>query len=157
MNQNDRHPWLEEANEMTIEDLPGFIQRLTEGPHNEESICLAIAAAALGAAWAMESVRPITGLQATCVMWQIIEGWELWGKGPKRMLEYREMLYPKSEPYFNTIPLGVWEWLQKEARSLIDQVEESQDPSVPIRDYKHWKSIAHGVVPFGWKVDTNLS
>ncbi len=150
------HAWIEEAKEKTLEDLPAFLKFLRKHANNETDICHAIAAAATAAAWAMENEKgPVTGHQATDIMWEIIAGWGLWKEGPKRMLEYADMLYPNSEPYFTRVPLGVWEWLQGEAKRLVAALEESQDPTVDIRIYRHWKAMAHGQVPFGWRVDTN--
>lgn len=47
--------WYKEASEMTLENLPEFLRKLTEDySHDYGTICHAISAAAAAAAWAVE-------------------------------------------------------------------------------------------------------
>jgi len=70
--------WYVEARGMTLDQLPKFVQRLTKDyQHDCGTICHAIAAAAVGAAWSVERGPQggITGFQASCIMWEFITHW----------------------------------------------------------------------------------
>jgi hypothetical protein len=142
--------WQAEAKEMTLEKLPEFLQRLSEHEHDYGTICRAIAAAGIAAMWAVERGPQggITGFQAGCIIWDVIEGWGSFDKGPKRMQCYHTMLYPQYEHAFRCISASTWEWLQKEAEKNLGE-RNGVDPKVAA----HWQSIVDGAVPFGYRIE----
>jgi hypothetical protein len=146
--------WMKEAEQMTKENLLPFIEKLlTKYEHDYGTICHATAAAAIAAAWSVARDKEqggITGFQAGAVMWEMIRGWGTFGDGPKKMMLYKNMLFPQYEYAFEkTIDKDTWEYLQKEARVLLSEKNELCSKSVLL----HWQSIADGVVPFGYKVE----
>ncbi|MFW6145537.1 MAG: hypothetical protein ACOC4Y_01930 [bacterium] len=146
--------WYEEAKEMTPEKLPAFIDKLTlHYNHDYGTICYAIAAAAVAAAWAVNNSGQggITGFQAGCIKWEFIKNWQTEYKDkPLRLLDYSKLLYPQHDDKFNTISLGAWEWLQEEAQNKLDESE----PYVVEAVRQRWKDIAiHGEVPAGMKLE----
>lgn len=141
--------WMEEAKKQTMETMPAFLRKLTEDyEHDYGTICHAIAAAAIGAAWAVERSPQggITGFQAGCIMWEIIKGWGVFGTGPMRMIEFENMLYPQYREKFRTITSSTWAWLQDQAREKL----KSDGGTEGVR--RHWGTIAAGEVPFGYQV-----
>lgn len=154
MDKNRPETWYEEAKNQTLETLPDFMKHLLcDEPHNYESICDAIAACAVAAAWAGDKSPQggITGWQGGWVMWKFIQNWM--GKQDScglRLVDYDEMLYPQYDYKFTEKVLtpDIWESMQKKAKQLIDENKGSCSPIV----MEHWKSIANGVVPFGYTV-----
>ena len=149
-----RKEWMAEARAMTAENLPAFINKLSTFDHDYGTICRAIAAAAIGAAWAVERGPQggITGFQAGCIMWDLITGWDdgLDGK-PLRLVNYEHMLFPQYQSEFDrTISKGTWEFLQSEARKKLDSGEDASIMHQSVKE--HLQSIVDGVVPFGFTV-----
>lgn len=71
------------------------------------------------------------------------------GIGPKRVLFYRDMLYPQNAHEFTTIPEDIWEWVQSQAQDLLKQFPKGTvDEGLRI----HWQRIVGGFVPFGMRV-----
>ena len=142
--------WYEEARQMTVEKLPEFIRKLTQDyDHDYGTICHAIAAAAVGAAWAVEHspVGGITGFQASCITWELIRHWG--GiEGPARLVQYENMLFPQYGHNFTAISAETWKWLQEQAAKKIAESDHAH-PAV----IAHWKRIAAGEVPFGLAVE----
>lgn len=144
--------WMAEAKKQTPETLPTFIKKLTEDyNHDYGTICHAIAAAAIGAANAVNHSPNggITGFQAGAVMWEMIRGWGVWGEGPKRMTQYEHMLYPQYESDFRKISKSTADWLKTEAKKKLSEDGETAHRNV--RD--HWVKIAEGWIPFSYTVD----
>ena len=141
--------WYERTNGMTLETLPGFLKELTEVyEHDYGTIVHAIAAAALAAANAVEKSPQggITGFQASFIPWKFFRKWNRI-ESPLRLLDFDKMLYPQYEERFlKTISPSTWKWLQKEAKKRIATSKGAK------RVVKHWKKIAKGKVPFGYKV-----
>lgn len=148
--------WYEDAKQQTAETLPEFIRHLLEDyTHDYGTICHATAAAAVGAASAIEHSPQggITGLQGEVVMWAFMEHWN--GiKRPARLLRYENLLYPQFAHTFTSVSVDTWKWAQEEARRLLDEDQSKSERelrAVPrVRD--HWRSIVNGVVPFGLRV-----
>jgi hypothetical protein len=155
--------WYIDAGKVTLETLPEFLRHLTEDyKHDYGTICRAIAAGAVATAWAIDhsSVGGITGFQAGAVMWEFITHWMSEYKDkPLKLVNYENMLFPQYEDKFDTtISPDTWQYLQKEARRMLDnkpekegvyEVDHSQaHPAVR----KHWQSIVDGKVPFGYRV-----
>jgi hypothetical protein len=144
--------WYAEAHDMTLDKLPAFLKKLTEGyGHDYGTICHAIASAAIAAAWAVERSPEggITGFQAGAIMWQFITHWmSEYEDKPVRLVNYENMLYPQYEDKFSkTISPDTWEWLQAEAKKRLADVSGAHGAVS-----NHWKSIANGNVPFGYEV-----
>jgi hypothetical protein len=142
--------WYEEARDMTPDKLPEFIRKLTEDySHDYGTICHAVAAAAIGAAWSVDHspAGGITGFQAGCIMWSFIQKW-MSKDGPMRLVDYSNMLYPQYNHAFEKkINKDTWEWLQKEAKKNLKASPQAHENVV-----EHWQSIADGYVPFGYVV-----
>lgn len=88
-------------------------------------------------------------------MWEIIKQLHLGSNNAgMRLLCYDDMLYPQYEHMFKTIPKWSWESLQKEAKRLLEENKNSSFPAY--KDViEHWKSIADGIVPFGYEIDND--
>jgi len=145
--------WYEEASNITPEELPAFIDKLTiEYEHDYGTICHACAAAAVAAAWAVNNSKQggITGFQAGAVMWEFIKNWKTEYDGkPLRLINYEKLLYPAYDDNFNTISQETWEWLKNEAKRNLENNDDPVHPDVEQR----WKDIAiHEQIPAGLKV-----
>ena len=149
---NERYEkWYEEAKKQTLETLPEFMKKILDEPQDYISIVEAIAACAVGAAWAADhSVSGITGFQGSCVMWRFVQYWmHLQDSCGLRLIDYDKMLYPQYEYKFTekTINKETWDAMQKKAIELWLEgggVERVRD---------HWRSIMEGNVPFGYTVE----
>ena len=155
----EQHPekeWFEDAKKQTIGTLETFIDRVINGyEHDYGTICHAVAACAIAAAWAANDQPSggITGFQAGFVMWDFIKQWSYPNaKTGMRLLNFDDMLYPQySDKFSKTISRNVWESLQKEAQKrLSDDIQLAVDSVV-----FHWQSIVDGKVPFGYTVKDN--
>lgn len=148
-----RAEWFAEARDMTLEKLPAFIDKLVAHPHDYGTICRAIAAAAVGAAWAVERspAGGITGFQAGCVMWDMITGWmtEYEGK-PVRILDYEKMLYPQHDEDFTTISEETRNHLRRRAMELMSEHKDAKGVHPDV--FNHWQKVAAGHIPFGYSV-----
>lgn len=65
---------------------------------------------------------------------------------------YEDMLYPQCQFAYDkkpdkTITKDVWDWLQQQA---LDKLNGSEWVHDKVR--KHWSSIVHGTIPFGYKL-----
>lgn len=154
MDKNRPEIWYAEAKKQTLETLPDFMKHLLcDEPHSYESICDAIAACAVAAAWAGDKSPQggITGWQGSWVMWNFIQNWM--GKQDScglKLVDYDDMLFPQYEYKFTekTISSDTWNSIQKKANELLIEVDGYTSPKV----IEHWKSIVNGVVPFGYTV-----
>lgn len=143
--------WYEEAHKQTLETLPDFLKKLTEDyGHDYGTICHAVAAAALGAANAVNHAPcgGITGFQSGAVMWEFISEWQSKRGKPLRLLDYSNMLYPQYEDDFTSISQDTWKWLQAEAKKLLGERSDAHSGRIT----EHWQSIAAGKVPFGFEL-----
>ena len=143
--------WSEMANGITLDTLPGFLKHLTEDyRHEYGTIVHAIAAGMQATLTAMNNSPQggITGFQAGCLMWEVIEKC-FHEKGPMRLVKYDDLLYPQHERSFTAI--------SKETRDYVRQKAEenlgADITHVAPRVVEHWRSIARGAVPFGLRVE----
>ena len=149
--QNVHPAWYEEARKQTVKTLPAFIKKLTEEyEHDYGTICHAIAAAAIGAAWAVEKSPQggITGFQASCIMWVMIRHWNYrYNVCGLRMVDLDDLLYPQfADRFEKTISQDVMDKLQVEANKRL-----SERGGVPeVRE--HWQSISDGKPPHGFRI-----
>lgn len=160
--------WYEEAKSQTLETLPAFINHvMNDYEHDYGTICHAIAACALAATYAANEQPQggVTGFQAGYIMVQYMKNWMYSDlKTTLRIVDFDKMLYPQYEDYFDKlISKETFDSIQEEARRNIAEVEEQKktlEESGEMRNavlvhpvvLKHWKSIAEGNVPFGYKV-----
>ena len=154
--------WYDLAKVTKLEDLPAFMSVLATGyVHDYGTICHAIAASAIAAAHAMDRTDQggITGYQAGAVMWEFIKHWGI-VQPPVAMVEYRNMLFPQYKEKFMTISKETFELLQKEAQDCLDAealcVKNSGKSNASDDVVKHWESIVAGVVPFGYKIRSDV-
>lgn len=143
--------WMEEARKMNLKKLPAFLKKLTEDySHDYGTICHAIAAAAIAAAWSVERTPQggITGFQAGAIMWEMIKGWGIFGEGPKAMLCYNDLLYPQYDYKWRTISKETFDYLKKKAADNLKGHSENTSPNVLDR----WKSVAAGNIPCGYSI-----
>ncbi len=146
-----RDKYYKKAKDVTVETLPAFIKEMMAEPHDYGSVCCAVAASALAAAWAANNCDHggITGFQAGAVMWEFIRQWNFSSnKCGLRITDYDNMLFPQYDHTFTkTISKKVWASLQQEAYNKLKDVEHVS-PTV----LAHWKSIVNGTVPFGYTI-----
>jgi hypothetical protein len=141
--------WYADAKNQTLDTLPEFLRRLSEDyGHDYGTICHALAASAIAAAWAVEKTPQggITGFQAGAVMWEFIKNW-MHMDGPMRLVDYNDLLYPQYADKFNTISRDTWDAVQAKARKNLEELGGASDSVV-----SHWQFIADGHVPFGLRV-----
>lgn len=144
-----REEWMTRARKMTVKELPAFIEELVAHPHDYGTICRAIAAAGVAAAYAVEGSPSggITGFQASCVRWDLLTGWdESLEKKPLSLIDYENMLYPQYRDNFTSITKEAWRHLQDKAVENLSK--EHLHPEVKA----HMQSIADGKVPFGFSI-----
>jgi hypothetical protein len=144
-----RERWFTCAKTQTLQTLPVFLKELSEFTHDYNTICYAVAASAVAAAWAMDNAPNggITGFQAGAVMWEFMREWNH-VIPPAWLLQGVDMLYPQNDYKFRTIPHETWEWLQQEANKRLKETGFPAHPTV----IAHWREIAAGFVPFGLSV-----
>ena len=155
----DMHPekaWFAEAGKMTEEEFPEFFKRIIQGyEHDYGTACHAVAAVALGAAWAACSDANIglSGFQAGFVMWDFIKNWTKSGNEcGLRLVDYDDMLYPQYARKFDkVIDTYTWDAIQKKAQEKL----EKEDYACSVVT-EHWKKIVEGIVPFGYRVVDQL-
>jgi len=144
--------WFDQAKVMTLDCLPIFLAKLVDDyEHDYGTICLAITAAAIAAARAVNnsSQGGISGHQAGAVMWTFIQEW-LSEKNPMKLVKFERMLFPQYEYHFDKlISADTWQWLQEEARKHLAK----NDPYLSAAVELHWRSIAQGAIPFGYKLE----
>ena len=146
--------WYEDAKKQTFETLPGFIYNLMNHyEHDYGTICKAMTAAMLGAAYAVnnDDQGGITGFQAGAVMWEFVKEWSYpHNSCGLKILDYDDMLYPQNDNRFDkTISNNTFKALQELAKKSLSEMEEGYvHPAVS----NHWKNIIDGIVPFGYKV-----
>ncbi len=163
--QDGVHPaWYEQARKVVYERADGqegetlqeFMKRVVDGYHHGYgTVCHAIAACALAAAWAanrMEGARGgITGFQSGAVMWEWIQHWQSWEGEPLKLVRYEDMLYPQyAHKFVNVISSETWKWLRERAAARLAENPRSELVHPDVR--RHWESIVAGVVPFGYTV-----
>ena len=146
-----------ESKTVTLETLPAFMKLALDRQQDYGTICVAIGACAVAAARAADRSKfgGITGFQAGAVFWEFVSGWGAFGEGPKRMVNYSNLLYPQYRDDFTTISSDTWEWTKAEAAK---RIAESEGPTrkvgsddfyvAPHPDVlAHWKMIVESDRP----------
>lgn len=144
--------WYKEAQEMTWEKLPSFLERLSNVPMTHDFEICAVGAAAIAAAWAMnEKVKCLSNCGASEVMWKFIQGW-MCKTGPMRLLCFEDMFYPQNEERFDkTIDKGTAEWLRITAHEKMQKWFD-HDYEVAPEVFWHWAKMDAGELPFGYRI-----
>jgi hypothetical protein len=138
-----------ESETVTLETLPAFMKLALDRQQDYGTICVAIGACAVAAARAADRSKfgGITGFQAGAVFWEFVRGWGSFGEGPKRMVNYANLLYPQHRDDFTTISSDTWEWVKEEAAKKIAEFG-NKGAAVQVAD--HWKMIVESDrPPFG--------
>ena len=93
-------------------------------------------------------VGGITGFQASIIGWQMVRELIVDSEIGMKLVDYGNMLFPQYEHEFEkTIPAKIWEKIQEQAKQNLQNVPDAHSDVI-----KHWKKIAAGEVPFGYKV-----
>lgn len=147
--------WFAEAKKQTLETLPAFINHvMNDYIHDYGTVCHAISACAIAAAWAADEEKGacggITGFQAGFVMWDFIRQWSYTNnKTALKIVDYDEMLFPQYEYKFQkTMQKATWEAIQAEAQKNLESTKSAHPDVVA-----HWRSIIDGHVPFGYTIE----
>ena len=145
--------WFAEASKQTLETLTKFINHImNDYEHDYGTICHAISACALAAAWAADKSESggITVFQASFVMWDFVRQWlKPSNETGMKLIDYDDMLYPQyGYKFAKTIREDTWKELQKVAQKRLEEKDEHVHPNV----IAHWESIVKGVVPYGFTV-----
>ena len=150
--------WYKEARDkdMSIEKLTELIRHLTEDyEHDYGTIVHACTAAAIAAVRVINNSDQggITGFQAGAIMWEFIRHWNHGdNKCGMRLINFDNLLYPQHADQFEkTLTEGTWKALQEEAKTRLS-AKPVVHPDAADAVVDHWKSIADGVVPFGFVV-----
>lgn len=141
--------WFEEAAKITLDTLGDFVKKLANDYEHDYGTIVHAMTAAVGATLSALNNSPqggITGFQAGCLMWEILEK-EFHIAYPSKLIKYENMLFPAYEYQFNAIPYDIWVWLRERASQLL---ETAPDLSQQVKT--HLKSVADGKVPFGYRV-----
>jgi hypothetical protein len=143
--------WHEEAKKQTLRTLPKFIKHLMDDyAHSYGTIVKAMACAVYATIHVCNNMPSgsITGFQASCLVWQIIDEMGMFkSESGSRILTFDDMLYPQNSNRFSCIDKDTWDKLQELAKSKLEE-DGAMHPDVR----KHLQSIVNGTVPFGWKV-----
>lgn len=151
--QTFRDKFAPRVSNATLEKLPGLIREILDEGSNDYG-CAAISAGLIGAAamWAANKELRLTEFQASFSAWEVLRHWdslyprtELGG----RMQDFGDLLYPRCEHKFTSLPKDVVEALPKEAQKKLDENPNSH-PEV----LDHWRRLAAGELPFGLRADS---
>lgn len=141
--QEFRTTYYAKAQQQTLETLPTFFKEVFGGGMNYNTICYAVTACALAAAWAANHHPKggITSFQAGVVMWEFIKEWSYRNnKTGLRLIDYDNMLYQQYEHDFEkTIRRETFEALQKEAQRRLDEDAAAEAKyAIDIEQYKKY-------------------
>lgn len=147
--------WFKDAANQTVETLPDFMNHILKDYHHDYgTICTAIGACAIAAAWAANASPQggITGFQAGAVMWAFIRNWNFRrNKCGLKIMDYDDMLYPQYEEKFDKIITHrLMENLVNEAKQRLSNISEEHPVHPEVK--AHWEQIAAGIPPFGYQV-----
>lgn len=137
----------------TVEQLSKFVTSLIEDYEHDYGTIVHAIKAAMTAAYKVVNRSPqggITGFQAGCIGWMLIDQFHGRSVIGKRIMNYDHFLYPQYEEQFKPVlSKEVWEKLQATAKENL----ESKDVQASEKVREHWQSIVNGVVPFGYSVE----
>jgi len=98
-------------------------------------------------------VGGITGFQASFIGWEMVREYLCrTNETALKILDFDDLLYPQYKYKFDkVIDKNLWNILKEQAKK---KLVEHPDAAPKVR--KHWKSVAAGKVPFGYKVKEEL-
>lgn len=143
-----RESWEERAK--VCESLDEFVGELLSHDHDYGTIVWAIAAA-MKAAYYRINRSPeggITGFQASCLAWEMLDHFGLKDPVGMRLIGYSELCFPQHEDHFTSIPWQMWENAKNFAQAQVEEHGSYMAASVR----SHMMDVAAGKVPFGLKV-----
>lgn len=148
----EQEKWYAEADDITLEELPAFINHLVNDyEHDYGTICHAMTAGAIATLYAMdkEDCGGITGFQASVIMWMFIYHWiKPDNRVGLRLVDYDDLLYPgNGEEFDKVLKPSTFAKLQEAAKEKLQDYEHAH-PSV----IAHWQSIVDGIAPYGYEV-----
>ena len=140
----------------TKEDLDNLLNEILNSKEIDYGkIVYAMSGAMLGVARFIDrsEIGGITGFQAGFIGWEMVRDFLITdNKTGMRIIDYDKMLYPQhKEDFKKTISKHIWGNLQAQAKIYLKEIEEKKEHAHP-KVIKHWKKIAKGKVPFGFKV-----
>lgn len=151
--QSGKHKkWKDEADAIkTPEELATFVHHLTDDYiHDYGTICHAISAACR-AAYHVVNASPqggITGFQASCIGWDMVNLFMGKCEGGRRIVKFENLLYPQCHSQFTQVSQETADWLIKEAKRRLED-----NKTAPPEVLGHWKAIAEGNLPFGFTIE----
>lgn len=148
----EHEKWYAEANDVTLEELPKFINHLVNDyEHDYGTICHAMTAGAIATMYAMdkEDCGGITGFQASAIMWLFIRHWiKANNKVGLKLVDYDNLLWPGRRDMFDKVlEPSTFAKLQEAAKENLQKYKHAH-PAV----IEHWQNIVDGFVPFGYRV-----
>jgi len=146
--------WKEDAREIkTQEELTEFVRHLTEDFEHDYGTIVHAIAAAMTATYSMMNHSDqggITGFQASCLAWEMVNVFMGNAEGGRRILKMEDLLYPQMASKFTTISPETAEWIQTEAKKRLVEIPDAH-PNV----IAHWEKVAAGEIPFGLTVEAD--
>jgi len=142
--------WFEEASKITLDTLGDFIKKLMNDYELDYGSVVHAMSAGVGAtisAMNNSDQGGITGFQAGCLMWEILQK-QFNVEFPSRIVRFENMLFPQYENEFKSIPYDTWVWLRERASQLLET-----KPNMADSVKRHMKTIADGQVPFGYRIE----
>lgn len=140
-------PWFE-----TQEEALAFIGKLVNRQHDYGTCVYAMSLAAQAAFNHVAHKLGVTGFQASCADMSFIRATRSI-KGPFRLVDYANMLYPQYEHSFaRTISAETAEWLKTEATEKLAK-DDSTGALSHVEVRAHWARLAKGELPFGYTVE----
>ena len=124
--------WKVEAKEISIDELPEFLNAIANNyEHDYGTICHVVAIAAIAGANAMNKSPQggITGFQGNAVMWEFVREWMYSSnKVGLRIVDYDNLLYPQYASNFKlSITSETQAALQKAASELIIEADTERE------------------------------
>lgn len=141
--------WYEDAQKVTRDTLLKFISHLMDDyNHDYGTYVHAVTACALATTWACGT--EMTGFQASVI--SLLYPRNFYYNGVRTGISIRnwdDMLYPQYyEKFDKVISLRMWEAIQAQAIEELSKYSDTASEKV----VEHWKSIADGMVPFGYEI-----
>lgn len=152
---NHHEAWYKVAREMTPEALGAFINQLMNGyVHDYGTIVHAIAACMSATMWACNKSEQggITGFQANCMMWLVLEH-AFCEKDALRLMTYGHLMYPQYRDKVVGISQSAFDELRKRCLETLkedqNRVEAGKTPGMHPNVRQHMSDILKGIPPFG--------
>jgi hypothetical protein len=137
----------------TIKEFAELLEEAEKDANDYGSI-VACCSLMMNAAFSLVNSGPsggITGFQAGCLMWEMVQRYGMFGDKPiLRITNYKDLLYPQYADKFGTISRDSWESVQTHAKAEYERLKDDQFCSP--RVLAHMRAVADGEVPFGLRV-----